>query len=336
MSATVASIASASVDRGEILIAGMAAMLITIFLGPRFIQFLRAREFGQQIREEGPQEHHSKAGTPTMGGLILFVAIAVPYLVLGPRDTQSLAVFGVALGAAALGFADDFIKVTKRRSLGLPARWKLLVQIALAVALWWVATDQVGLDPRLQVRVFDAQIYLGPVLYVMFVFLVIAGASNAVNLTDGLDGLAAGSCAIVLLAYTAITITSGQEGLALLSACLVGASVGFLWFNSFPATIFMGDTGSLGLGAAIGALAVMTQTEVLLIILGGIFVIEALSVAVQVLSFKMFRRRVLLMAPVHHHFEMMAWSETKIMLRFWIVAAVCAGIGYTLYQNSIG
>ncbi len=336
MSPVTATVASAAVDRGEILIAGMAAMLITIFLGPKFIELLRAREFGQQIREEGPSEHHAKAGTPTMGGLIVFVAMAVPYLVLGPRDTQSLAVFGVALGAAALGFADDYIKVTKRRSLGLPARWKLLVQIGLAVVLWWVATDQVGLDPRLQVRVFDAQIYVGPVLYVLFVFLVIAGASNAVNLTDGLDGLAAGSCAIVLLAYTAITITSGQEGLALLSACLVGASVGFLWFNSFPAAIFMGDTGSLGLGAAIGALAVMTQTELLLIILGGIFVIEALSVAIQVLSFKMFRRRVLLMAPVHHHFEMMAWSETKIMLRFWIIAAVCAGIGYTLYQNSIG
>ncbi|MGH2967281.1 MAG: phospho-N-acetylmuramoyl-pentapeptide-transferase, partial [Solirubrobacterales bacterium] len=175
MSPPLASVASAAVDRGEILIAGMAAMLITIFLGPRFIEFLRAREFGQQIREEGPQEHHAKAGTPTMGGLILFVAIAVPYLVLGPRDTQSLAVFGVALGAAALGFADDYIKVTKRRSLGLPARWKLLVQIGLAVALWWVATEQVGLDPRLDVRVFDAQIYVGPVLYVLFVFLVIAG-----------------------------------------------------------------------------------------------------------------------------------------------------------------
>ena len=329
-------IASSAVDRGQILIAGMAAMLITIFLGPKFIEFLREREFGQQIREDGPEEHHSKAGTPTMGGLIVFVAIAVPYLVLSPRDTQSLAVFGVALGAAALGFADDYIKVTKRRSLGLSARWKLLVQIALALGLWWVASEQVGLDPRLQVRVFDATIYVGPVLYVLFVFLVIAGASNAVNLTDGLDGLAAGSCAIVLLAYTAITITSGQEGLALLSACLVGASVGFLWFNSFPAAIFMGDTGSLGLGAAIGALAVMTQTELLLVILGGIFVLEALSVAVQVLSFKMFRRRVLMMAPVHHHFEMMAWSETKIMLRFWIIAAVCAGIGYTLYQNSIG
>jgi phospho-N-acetylmuramoyl-pentapeptide-transferase len=314
----------------------MSALLITIFLGPRFIEYLRLKEFGQQIREEGPQEHLAKAGTPTMGGLLLFVAIAVPYLVLSPRDTESLAVFGVAVGCAALGFIDDLIKVTKRRSLGLAARWKLLGQIGLAVALWWVATKRIGLDPSLDVRVFDAHVYLGPVLYVLLIFLVIAGASNGVNLTDGLDGLAAGSCAIVLLAYMAISVTSGEDGLALLSACLVGASVGFLWFNSFPASIFMGDTGSLGLGGAIGALAVMTQTEILLIILGGIFVIEALSVAVQVVSFKTTRRRVLLMAPVHHHFELKAWSETKIMLRFWIIAAVCAGIGYVLYQNSIG
>ncbi len=329
-------VASAAIDRGEVLIAGMAAMLITIFLGPKFIDFLRVREFGQQIREEGPQEHHAKAGTPTMGGLVIFLAIAVPYLVLSERDTQSLAVLGVAVGAALIGFADDFTKITKRRSLGLSARYKLLAQIALAVGLWYVATEVVGLDPVLRSRVFDAELDVGPVLYLVFVFLVIAGASNAVNLTDGLDGLAAGACAIVLLAYMAITITTGQEGLALLSACLVGASIGFLWFNAFPAAIFMGDTGSLGLGAAIGALAVMTQTELLLIILGGIFVIEALSVAVQVASFKLFRRRVLLMAPVHHHFEMLAWSETKIMLRFWIVAAVCAGIGYVLFQNSLG
>jgi phospho-N-acetylmuramoyl-pentapeptide-transferase len=331
-----ASVVTTAVDRAQILIAGMAAMLITIFLGPKFIDYLRVKEFGQQIREEGPQEHHAKAGTPTMGGLILFVAIAVPFLVLGPRDTQSLAVFGVAIGCAALGFADDLIKVTKRRSLGLSARWKLLGQIALAVALWWVATKKVGLDPTLDVRLFDAHVYLGPVLYVFLIFLVIAGASNGVNLTDGLDGLAAGCCAIVLLAYMAISVLSGQEGLALLSACFVGASIGFLWFNAFPASIFMGDTGSLGLGGAIGALAVMTQTEVLLIILGGIFVIEALSVAIQVAVFKTMRRRVLLMAPVHHHFELKAWSETKIMLRFWIIAAVCSGIGYTLYQNSIG
>jgi phospho-N-acetylmuramoyl-pentapeptide-transferase len=157
-----------------------------------------------------------------------------------------------------------------------------------------------------------------------------------VNLTDGLDGLAAGSAAIVLLAYTAMTfITTGQEDLALLSACLVGACVGFLWFNSFPAAIFMGDTGSLGLGGAIAGLAVMTQTELLLIVIGGIFVIESLSVVIQVIAFQRFRRRVFLMAPVHHHFELMAWSETKIILRFWIVAAICSAIGFTLYQQSI-
>jgi len=164
---------------------------------------------------------------------------------------------------------------------------------------------------------------------------VLAGATNGVNLTDGLDGLAAGSAAIVLLAYTAMTfITTGQEDLALLSACLVGACVGFLWFNSFPAAIFMGDTGSLGLGGAIAALAVMTQTELLLIVIGGIFVIESLSVVIQVIAFQRFRRRVFLMAPVHHHFELMAWSETKIILRFWIVAAICSAIGFTLYQQS--
>jgi phospho-N-acetylmuramoyl-pentapeptide-transferase len=322
---------------GEVLIAGMAAMLICIFLGPKFIEYLRVKEFGQHIREEGPEEHHTKAGTPTMGGLIVFASICVPYLVLSDLDAQSLAVFGVALGCAALGFADDWIKIVKRRSLGLSARYKLLFQVLLALGLWWVARHEVGLEPTLEFRISDASIEIGPVLYFILVFLVIAGTSNGVNLTDGLDGLAAGSCAIVLLAYTAITfITEDQMNLALLSACLVGGCVGFLWFNAFPASIFMGDTGSLGLGGAIGALAVMTQTEVLLIIIGGIFVIEALSVAIQVFAFKTFRRRVLLMAPLHHHFEMMAWSETKIMLRFWIIAAVCSGIGFTLYQQSIG
>jgi len=329
-------VGSAVIDRGEVLIAGMAAMLITIFLGPKFIDVLRNREFGQQIREEGPQGHHEKAGTPTMGGLIFFTAIAVPYLILSDRDTESLAVFVVALGSAGLGFADDWIKIVKRRSLGLAARYKILGQIALAFLLWWFAFQEVGLDPSLQIRTWDTDIYLGPAVYLILTFVVLAGASNGVNLTDGLDGLAAGVCAIVFLAYTAITITTGQEGLAVLSACLVGATVGFLWFNAFPATIFMGDTGSLGLGGAIGALAIMTQTELLLIVIGGVFVIEALSVAVQVLTFKAFRRRVFLMAPIHHHFEMLAWSETKIMLRFWIIAAVFAGIGYTLFQNSFG
>jgi phospho-N-acetylmuramoyl-pentapeptide-transferase len=322
---------------GEILIAGMAAMLICIFLGPRFIEYLRLKEFGQHIREEGPEEHHEKAGTPTMGGLIVFTAIAIPYLVLSDRDTASLAVFGVALGGAAIGFVDDFLKIVRRRSLGLSARYKLIFQAGLAFGLWYVARHEVGLESSLELRISDASLDIPDWVYPVVIFLVIAGSSNAVNLTDGLDGLAAGCCAIVLLAYTAITfITTGQHDLSLLSACFVGGCVGFLWFNSFPASIFMGDTGSLGLGGAIGAMAVMTQTEILLIITGGIFVIEALSVALQVATFKMLRRRVLLMAPVHHHFELLAWSETKIMLRFWIVAAVCSGIGFTLYQQSIG
>jgi phospho-N-acetylmuramoyl-pentapeptide-transferase len=322
---------------GEILIAGMGAMLICIFLGPKFIEFLRLREFGQQIREEGPEEHHEKAGTPTMGGLVIFTAISIPYLVLSDRSTASLAVFGVALGCAAIGFADDYLKITRRRSLGLSARYKLLMQLALALGLWYIARHSVGLDSSLELRISHASLDIPDAVYPLVIFLVIAGSSNAVNLTDGLDGLAAGCCAIVLLAYTAITfITTGEHDLSLLAACLVGGCIGFLWFNAFPASIFMGDTGSLGLGGAIGALAVMTQTEILLIITGGIFVIEALSVALQVFAFKTFRRRVLLMAPVHHHFELMAWSETKIMLRFWIIAAVCSGIGFTLYQQSIG
>jgi len=205
----------------------------------------------------------------------------------------------------------------------------------IAIGLWLIATEYVDLPEILKVHTLDASIDLG-LLYPVLIFLVLAGTSNGVNLTDGLDGLAAGSAAIVLLAYTAMTfITTGQEDLALLSACLVGACVGFLWFNSFPAAIFMGDTGSLGLGGAIAGLAVMTQTELLLIVIGGIFVIESLSVVIQVIAFQRFRRRVFLMAPVHHHFELMAWSEKKIILRFWIVAAICSAIGFTLYQQSL-
>jgi phospho-N-acetylmuramoyl-pentapeptide-transferase len=320
---------------GEILIAGMASLAICIFLGPRFIDFLREREFGQQIREEGPEGHHGKAGTPTMGGLILFLAVAVPFLILSEYRAASLAVFGTALAMALLGFADDWMKLQKKRSLGVSGRTKLIVQALTAIGLWLIVTKYVGLEDTLRLRIIDASINLGAA-YPVLIFLVLAGATNGVNLTDGLDGLAAGCTAIVLLAFTAMTfITNGQHDLALLSGCLVGACVGFLWFNSFPAAIFMGDTGSLGLGGAIAALAVLTKTEILLVIIGGIFVIEALSVAIQVLAFQRFRRRVFLMAPLHHHFELLAWSETKIILRFWIVAAICSAIGFTLYQQSI-
>jgi len=320
---------------GEILIGGMASLLICVFLGPKFIEFLREREFGQHIREDGPEGHRGKAGTPTMGGLVIFFAVSVPFLVLTGYDAVSLGVYGTAIACAALGFADDLTKISKKRSAGISGRTKLLVQAAIAVALWLVATELVQLPETLRFRVFDLSLDLG-YLYPVLIFLVLAGASNGVNLTDGLDGLAAGCAAIVFLAYTAMTfITAGQEDLALLCACLVGASVGFLWFNSFPAAVFMGDTGSLGLGGAIAGLAVLTQTEMLLLIIGGIFVIEALSVLVQVVAFQRFRKRVFLMAPVHHHFELLAWSETKIILRFWIVSAICSAIGFTLYQQSL-
>jgi phospho-N-acetylmuramoyl-pentapeptide-transferase len=270
-----------------------------------------------------------------MGGLAIFLSIMVPFLILSDYRATSLAVLGTALAMAALGFADDIIKLRKRRSLGVSGRVKLLVQALMAIALWLFLTQYVELNDTLRLRVVDASVELGYV-YPFLIFLVLAGATNGVNLTDGLDGLAAGCCAIVFLTYTVITfITPGEHDLALLSATLVGACVGFLWFNSFPASVFMGDTGSLGLGGAIAALAVVTKTELLLIVIGGIFVIEALSVGIQVIAFQRFRRRVFLMAPIHHHFELAGWSETKIILRFWIVAAICAAIGFTLYQASI-
>jgi phospho-N-acetylmuramoyl-pentapeptide-transferase len=320
---------------GQVLIAGTASLLICVFLSPKFIEFLREREFGQNIRPEGPEGHHEKAGTPTMGGVILVTAISVPFLVLGGQKPQSLAVFGVAVACAALGFADDWTKIVKRRSLGLRARTKLIVTIVISIGLFLAATKWADKSEVLRLRLVDYQIDLG-VAYIVFVYLVVAGTTSAVNLTDGLDGLAAGCAAIVLLSFIAITfVTTGQRDLAVLSACLVGACIGFLWFNSFPAQIFMGDTGSLFLGGAIAGLAVMTKTEVLLIVIGGIFVVEALSVVIQVISFQAFRKRVFLMAPIHHHFELQAWSETKIILRFWIVAAVFSAIGFTLYQQSI-
>ena len=318
---------------GRVLIGGTAALLMCIFLSPKFIEFLRAREFGQHIREDGPEGHAQKAGTPTMGGIIIFLAIATPFLILSDYGWRSVGVFGAAAACALLGFADDYTKLIKRRSLGLRARTKLGVTIAISVGLWWIARHEVHLTNSLRLRVVDYNIDLG-FFYPVLIYLVVAGTTSAVNLTDGLDGLAAGCAAIVVLAYIGITFISGLHDLSLLAGCLVGACIGFLWFNAFPATIFMGDTGSLGLGGAIAGLAVMTQTEVLLILLGGIFVIEALSVLIQVISFQTTRRRVFLMAPIHHHFELRAWSETKIILRFWIVAAVCSAIGFTLYQQS--
>src|SRR6476660_6691266 len=266
---------------GRILFGGTAALLICIFLSPKFIEFLRAREFGQHIREDGPEGHHQKAGTPTMGGVIVFLAVSVAFLILTNYEWRSVGVFGAAIACALLGFADDYTQLIKRRSLGLRGRTKLIVTIVISLGLWFVATQEAHLPSTLWLRFVDYHIDLGP-FYPLLIYLVVAGTTSAVNLTDGLDGLAASCAAIVLLAYTGITFLAYDNDLAMLAACLVGGCIGFLWYNAFPATVFMGDTGSLGLGGAIAGLAVMTTTEVLMILVGGLFVLEALSVVIQV------------------------------------------------------
>ena len=322
----------------RVLIAAICAATLLIFLGPKFIAWLRDHDVGQFVRPAGliPDSHAEKQGTPTMGGLLILVATTLPFIILSSRSTEAMLVLFATVACGAIGFLDDWMKIVKKRSLGLSGRLRMLGLLAISVVLVSVAVEVVGLPTALDVPVLNESFEIGKVAFYLLVFLVVAGAANAVNLTDGLDGLAAGIAAIVLLSYTGIAFVSEQRDLAIFGATLVGACMGFLWFNSFPAAVFMGDTGSYALGGAIAAMAVMTKTEVLLIILGGIFVIEALSVLIQVFSFQVFRKRVFLMAPIHHHFELQAWSETKIMLRFWIIAAVCSGIGYTLYQNSLG
>ena len=319
---------------GRVLISSAGALLICVFLGPKFIEFLRNRSFGQTIQEE-LLHHQGKQGTPTMGGIIIVLAFAIPYIAVSTHDWPSLGVFASVIACAFIGFCDDYTKATKERSLGLRGRTKMIAMVVISIGLWWIATQKAGVSTSVSLRPLNAHIDFGP-FFVVFIYLVVAGTTNAVNLTDGLDGLAAGTVAIALLAYVGITfISPGEHDLELAAGGLCAACIGFLWFNSFPASVFMGDTGSLALGGGLAALAVMTDTEFLLVVIGGIFVVEALSVIIQVFSFQTFHRRVFKMAPIHHHFIMEAWSETKVIIRFWIVAAACGAIGFTLYQIGI-
>jgi phospho-N-acetylmuramoyl-pentapeptide-transferase len=318
--------------------ASVVAMILMLVIGPPFIRWLRLNEFGQNIREEGPEGHKIKEGTPTMGGVLIWFAVLVPFIIFSRFSVASLTVMIAALGNAAIGFADDWIKIVRKRSLGLAARYKLLLQLLLALFIGFIALHFVGLDTRVDVPFTSYRLELGGVGFYALIFLTLAGFSNAVNLTDGLDGLAAGTSAIVLVALAGIAFIIGRNAsdpgitdLMVVAGCVGGACLGFLWYNTFPADVFMGDTGSLGLGGAIAGMAVITRTEFVLLIIGGLFVIEALSVMAQVVSFKLFHRRVLLMAPLHHHFELKAWSETKIIVRFWIIAAIFAGAGFAAY-----
>jgi phospho-N-acetylmuramoyl-pentapeptide-transferase len=328
----------------RVLVAALVALIVSLLAGPFFIDFLRRHAFGQQIREEGPEHHSAKQGTPTMGGLLIVAAAAIAVLATMSADTlPALTIFGTMLACGAIGFADDLIKLRHRRSLGLSGRWKMLLLLAIAIAVGIAAHHQ-QLRHDVFVPVLDRWIPLGPGWYVL-VFFIIAGAANAVNLTDGLDGLAAGTSIVALFTLTAMAVTvyirSGPAGerigtrldAAFVGAAVIGAAIGFLWFNAFPAEVFMGDTGAMALGGAIAAMAIFLKVELLLLLVGGIFVIEALSVMLQVISFKWWGRRVFLMAPLHHHFEMKAWSETKIMVRFWIVAGILCAAGFALFYK---
>ncbi len=319
-------------------------MVISIGAGPKFIDFLRRNELGQHIREEGPKGHVTKQGTPTMGGLLIMLSMAIPFLVFSEHTLPALTAFFVTLGCAAIGFVDDWTKLTHRRSLGLAGRWKLLGLGAITLVVALVVYNR-DFKTTVYLPLLDVDLPLSWAWYGLL-FIIIAGAANGVNLTDGLDGLAAGTATIALLTYTSMTIVAyivslrtgtGDKAdldLAILGASLIGASIGFLWYNAFPAQVFMGDTGSMGLGGALAAFAIMTKTEVLLTLIGGIFLIEALSVMLQVFTFKWLGRRVLLMAPLHHHFEMKAWSESRIMVRFWIAAAIFCACAFVLYYQS--
>jgi len=319
-------------------------MVISIGAGPKFIDFLRRNELGQHIRKEGPKGHVTKQGTPTMGGLLIMLAMTVPFLLFSEHTLPALTAFFVTLGCAAIGFVDDWTKLTHRRSLGLAGRWKLLGLGAITLVVALVVYNR-DFKTTVYLPLLDVDLPLSWAWYGLL-FIIIAGAANGVNLTDGLDGLAAGTATIALLTYTSMTIVAyivslrtgvGDKAdldLAILGASLIGASLGFLWYNAFPAQVFMGDTGSMGLGGALAAFAIMTKTEVLLMLIGGIFLIEALSVMLQVFTFKWLGRRVLLMAPLHHHFEMKAWSESRIMVRFWIAAAIFCACAFVLYYQS--
>jgi phospho-N-acetylmuramoyl-pentapeptide-transferase len=328
----------------RVFIAGLIAMVVSVVIGPKFIEFLRRNELGQQIREEGPAGHVVKQGTPVMGGLLIILCATLPFLALSKFTLPALTVLFVAVSCAAIGFLDDFIKVRHRHSLGLQGRWKLVLLAAITVVVGFAVNEQSRLDTSIYIPVADVDIPLGW-FYYPFLYLVIAGAANGANLTDGIDGLAAGTGIIALLTFLSINviayIRSGDVGervdfqldLAILAAALIGAAIGFLWYNAFPAELFMGDTGSMAFGGALAGFAIVTGTEALLILIAGIYVVEALSVIIQTVSFKYWGRRVFLIAPIHHHFEMKAWSETKIMVRFWIVAAILAASGFVLYYR---
>jgi phospho-N-acetylmuramoyl-pentapeptide-transferase len=326
-------------------VASLTALFLVLFLGPWVIERLRRLQIGQYIREEGPQAHKAKAGTPTMGGVLILVGVLVPTLLWA--DLTNLKIWIVVFATVAfgaIGFADDYLKVVKKRNLGLTARRKLLGQFAVGLLVGLAVYLLARVEPQeYSTRVvfpFFKQVVpdLG-VLYVVFAILLLTLSSNAVNLTDGLDGLAIGTTLVAAAAFTGLAYLSGHARFAdyldllyrpgtgeltVFCGAMVGASMGFLWWNCYPAQVFMGDVGSLALGGALGTVAILIKQELLLFVVGGLFMIEAFSVMLQVASFRLTGKRVFRMSPLHHHFELVGWKEPQIIIRFWIVAFVFA------------
>ncbi|MDF2634987.1 MAG: Phospho-N-acetylmuramoyl-pentapeptide-transferase [Pelosinus sp.] len=307
----------------ELLYASAMAFVIALIIGPLIIPVLSRLKFGQSIRQEGPESHYAKAGTPTMGGIIILIALIIPVLIYGDKSPEIWLALFVTIGHGIIGFIDDFIKVVLKRSLGLKAKQKLLGQIFMAVALAYIVTNYMGRGTDIWIPLLGITVDFGPLYYIL-IFLVLVGTTNAVNLTDGLDGLAAGTTTVAAVAYAVIAMSFAKPNLAIFCVTLAGASLGFLKYNANPAKVFMGDTGSLALGGALAAVAVMTKTELLLVVVGGVFVVEALSVIIQVASFKLTGKRVFRMSPIHHHFELSGWSEKKVVTVFWLAGAVCS------------
>ena len=320
----------------HILLAFVATFIITVVLGKIAIPMLRSLHAQQSIREEGPESHQAKAGTPTMGGAFMMVALVIGVALFAPWNVGTGMLLFLTLGHCLLGFFDDFVKAVKKRNLGLTAKQKLLGQFILAAVFCYCITEIMVVPTTLWIPVVDTQLQLGWGYYVL-AFLIIVGATNAVNLTDGLDGLAGGTSAVAAIAFSVIglmaasmTNSIGAESVAYFGAIIAAVCLGFLVYNVNPAKVFMGDTGSLALGGAFAAMAILTKTALLLVVIGGIFVMEALSVIIQVISFKTRGVRVFKMSPIHHHFELSGWAEQTVVNRFWFGGAVLAIIGVLL------
>lgn len=342
----------------SVLIAAAVALLFSLFGTPLAIKMFVRRGYGQLIRDDGPTTHHTKRGTPTMGGAVIMLAALAGYgmakvFTLNPPTASGVLVLLLMTGLGIVGLADDMIKISKQRSLGLRAKAKLAGQTLVAVTFALLALqfkDERGLSPASTELSFirDTGLVLGPILFVVWAYIMIAGTSNSVNLTDGLDGLATGASVMVFASYVLIGIwqygqscalTPGPKcyevrdplDLAVVAAALMGACFGFLWWNASPARIFMGDTGSLALGGALSGLAIVSRTELLLVLLGGLFAMITLSVILQVAFFKLTGRRVFRMAPLQHHFELAGWNEVTIVIRFWIIAGLCVAFGLAVF-----